>query len=595
MFRYKTLIFFLVILLFGSAKLLHAQDASANQNRFYFFKTWAFLKYNHPAMASGQEDADSIFLKQLKAIDQAKTQDEADAVMLQMLRSLEPIPAASQTAIKPQKNDLLKNIDHKWFTRDKFLSVAVRSKLQQVYAARNTADQHYYYMARHFDVNLPNEKAYNFADTAALPYAYRMLSLAKIQAAVDYLFPHKYLMDKDWDTSVLQAIPRFTQAQSRRDYEEELLLLTANLNDTHANGFYRTLKHGKSILKSRYYPPFDYVLVNKGRQILVTKIIVPELCAAAGIQSGDLITKMNGITVEERLRNLSRYLSASNPNALEYQLNDYLDNLLFTTDSLRAALTYERASQTTETSLEWVSKQEHLSMLTSYVNQVKAPKMRGKDLEFIADDVVIFHANETARFLNGFGEAQLDAGMDSLFREAEKQKGIIFDMRRYPNWGGFPFFLHNRFGQDTIPFAQYYAMHKQHIGAFRLLTSNAEYYRPPARPGMHSYKGKVIILVNGNTRSSGEHNTMFLQHVFPQSLTIGTQTAGANGDIVRLTLPGGHKLEFSGNAIFYPNHREIQRKGVKIDKVMEPNPQDLIQDKDTLLEEAIQIIRNDGK
>jgi hypothetical protein len=197
MFRYKTLSFFLVILLLGSNKLLHAQDASANLNRFYFFKTWALLKYNHPEMASGQVDADSIFLKQLTAIDQAKTQDQAEVVILKILQSLGPIPAAPQTAIKPQKNDLLKNIDHKWFTRDKFLSAAVRSKLQQVYAARYTADQHYYYMARHFDVNVPNEKAYNFADTAALPYAYRMLSLAKIQAAVDYLFPHKYLMDKD--------------------------------------------------------------------------------------------------------------------------------------------------------------------------------------------------------------------------------------------------------------------------------------------------------------------------------------------------------------------------------------------------------------
>ncbi|GGC68588.1 hypothetical protein GCM10011387_22510 [Pedobacter quisquiliarum] len=57
MFRYKTLAFFLVILLFGSTKLLHAQDASANLKRFYFFKTWAFLKYNHPAIASGQVDA----------------------------------------------------------------------------------------------------------------------------------------------------------------------------------------------------------------------------------------------------------------------------------------------------------------------------------------------------------------------------------------------------------------------------------------------------------------------------------------------------------------------------------------------------------
>ena len=592
MFKYKTSTLFLLILFLSSNNLLHAQDPSANLNKFYFFKVWGLLKYNHPAMARGKVDADSIFLKHLKEVDQAKTKTQIETVIDQMLQSIGPMPAAQATVIKPLKTDLLKNIDHKWFTRDMFFSTALCSKLQQVYAARYTADQHHYYMARHFDVNLPNEKAYNFADTAAIPYAYRMLSLAKIQEVVDYLFPHKYLMEKNWDTVVQQAIPKFMQAQSRRDYEEELLLLTANLNDTHANNFYASMKYAKPILKVRYYPPFDYLLVNDGKQILVTKIIVPALCAAAGIQPGDLITKINGLTVQERVHELSRYLPASNANALVFQLNDYLDNLLFITDSLHADLTYKHAGKTRKTSIEWVSKQEDLSMLTNYVRQIKAPKMQGKDLEFIADGVVIFRANETTRFLNGFADGQLDAGMDSLFTQAGKQKGMIFDMRRYPDWLGFSFFLHNRFGQDTIPFAQYYALNKQQIGAFRLLTSNAEYYRPPAKPGMHTSNGKVIILVNGNTRSAGEHNTMLLQHMFPRSITIGTQSAGADGDIVRLILPGGHKLEFSGNAIFYPDGSEMQRKGVKINKVFQPSIADLNQDEDPVLKAALRLLRN---
>lgn len=585
----------LTIILLCYAYLLRAQKQEELTNKFYFFKAWALLKYNHPALASGKLDADSIFLKHLKEIDLAKTRTQVEAEIEQMLQSIGPIPAAQTNVIKQLKTDLLKNIDYEWFTHDKFFSAEFRSKLQQIYAMRYKGDQHHYYMARHFDVNLPNEQAYNFSDTAALPYAYRMLSLAKIQAAVDYLFPHKYLMDKDWDTVVQQAIPKFMQAQSRRDYEEELLLLTANLNDTHANNFYESMKYAKSILKVRYYPPFDYLLVNDGKQILITKIIVPELCAAAGIQPGDLITKIKNLTVQERVHELSRYLPASNANALAFQLNDYLDNLLFITDSLHADLTYTRAGKTTKTSIEWVSKPEDLNTLTTYVRQLNAPKMQGKNLEFIADDVVIFRTNETTRFLNGFADGQLDAGMDSLFSQAGKQKGMIFDMRRYPDWLGFSFFLHNWFGQDTIPFAQYYVLNKQHIGAFRLLTNNAEYYRPPAKPGMHTFNGNVIILVNGNTRSAGEHNTMLLQHMFPRSITIGTQSAGADGDIVRLTLPGGHKLEFSGNAIFYPDGSEIQRKGVKIDKVIQPHIQDLKQDEDTLLKEALRLIRKDGK
>jgi hypothetical protein len=80
--------------------------------------------------------------------------------------------------------------------------------------------------------------------------------------------------------------------------------------------------------------------------------------------------------------------------------------------------------------------------------------------------------------------------------------------------------------------------------------------------------------------------------MFPRSITIGTQSAGADGDIVRLILPGGHKLEFSGNAIFYPDGSEMQRKGVKINKVFQPSIADLNQDEDPVLKAALRLLRN---
>lgn len=580
----------LTIILLSPITLAKAQKQEALKDKFYFFKVWGFLKYNHPALATGAIDADSLFIDGLLAIDDAKSQQHKDDVLLRLLQSLQTASNAEGVNAKPVNTDLLKNVDHTWFNGDKFLSAAVRSQLKQVFVRRYTGDHHHYYMTRHFDVNLPNEKAYNFADSASLPYAYRMLSLAKIQATVDYLFPHKYLMDKDWNGVIQQAIPKFIQAESRRDYEKELLLLTANLNDTHSNGFYRNLKSAKSILKVRYYPPFDYSLVNDGKQILVTKIIVPALCAAADIRSGDLITRINDLTVQERVLELSRYLPASNANALAHQLNNYLENLLYITESLHADLTYKRAGKTTQTKIEWVSKPEDVKTLTSYVRQLNTPKVQGKDLEFIAADVVVFRANETTRFLNGFADDQLTAGMDSLFTQAGKQKGMVFDLRSYPDWGGFPFMLYNRFGQDTIPFAQYYALNKQQIGTFRLLTNNVEYYPQTAKPGMHVYNGKVVVLVNGSTRSAAEHNAMFLQHMFPQLITIGSQSAGADGDVVSLTLPGGNKLEFTGNAIFYPDGTEVQRRGVKIDKFIKPTIDDLVGNEDTLLKEALRMI-----
>lgn len=43
---------------------------------------------------------------------------------------------------------------------------------------------------------------------------------------------------------------------------------------------------------------------------------------------------------------------------------------------------------------------------------------------------------------------------------------------------------------------------------------------------------------------------MSLQHIFPQSVTMGQRTAGADGDVTKVNLPGDYVLEFTGNGIF---------------------------------------------
>lgn len=50
------------------------------------------------------------------------------------------------------------------------------------------------------------------------------------------------------------------------------------------------------------------------------------------------------------------------------------------------------------------------------------------------------------------------------------------------------------------------------------------------------------MIVNPETLSMSEWNTMNLQNIFPQSKTIGQRTAGADGDIRTLKLPAGYNL-----------------------------------------------------
>jgi hypothetical protein len=47
--------------------------------------------------------------------------------------------------------------------------------------------------------------------------------------------------------------------------------------------------------------------------------------------------------------------------------------------------------------------------------------------------------------------------------------------------------------------------------------------------------------------------------------TIGSQTAGADGNVSTIEFIGGYNVYMSGTGIFYPDKMETQRKGVKVD------------------------------
>ncbi|WP_428025383.1 hypothetical protein, partial [Arcobacter sp.] len=72
-------------------------------------------------------------------------------------------------------------------------------------------------------------------------------------------------------------------------------------------------------------------------------------------------------------------------------------------------------------------------------------------------------------------------------------------------------------------------------------------------------------------------------------ITIGSQTAGADGDVVTFKYLGGYKTTFSGIGLLYPDGSETQRKGIKIDIKIKPTINGLRQGRDEVLERAIEL------
>ena len=579
-------------LLCFSCFVVYAQKINETDKILLFIKTCNFLKYNHPQFTSGKIGADSFFLAKYKLLQNISTKPEVNSILLKSIHELGELKL-NLTLKQASTKEILKiNSLHKWYIEGKYVNDSLKKVLLQVYNSRDVKS-HHYAPALNYDTEIPNEKKYNFEANINLPEDVRLLALAKLQGVIAYLYPHQKLMKENWDVVIRRNIPLFKNCTSRKDYEVLILKIVANLNDSHAyNRFYSSLKFRNQIFKNSFYPPFDYKIVNK--RILVTGIIVPEICKEAGISVGDWITNINEHSIKARIDTLSQLLSSSNRNTLIANLANYSTNLLWSADHpiLKLRLLSNKEKKTVDVNFIKINDKISVGKInTFFQNKVKiADTLRG--FMVLKNDIAYFNIDKIIELLNNVADDKLDSHLDSILDLAAKQKAIIFDMRGYPQWSGFIYtYLYQKFGTNDLRFAKYFKADLNNIGTFDWINSAAVYNNEHIVPEQFKYEGKVTIIVNAVTRSLSEWNVMNLQSMFPNAKTIGEQTSGGDGDEKHINIPGNYTIYFTGNAIYYPNGSLAQGKGVRIDRIVKPKAADILSGKDTQLDYAIKSVR----
>jgi C-terminal processing protease CtpA/Prc len=175
---------------------------------------------------------------------------------------------------------------------------------------------------------------------------------------------------------------------------------------------------------------------------------------------------------------------------------------------------------------------------------------------------------------------QADVNKD--VKSALGTKGLIIDLRNYPS--DFPIFvLGSHLVQHETAFARFTTGDIANPGAFRF---GATVSLKPAEP---YYGGKVIVLVDEVTQSSAEYHSMAFRAA-PNAIVMGSTTAGADGNVSQIRLPGGLRTMISGIAVFYPDKRPTQRVGIVPDSEVRPSIAGIRAGRDEVLEAAIREI-----
>ncbi|SEM10759.1 C-terminal processing protease CtpA/Prc, contains a PDZ domain [Chryseobacterium taichungense] len=540
-----------------------------------FIKTWNFIKYYHPDLASRKMDADSLFLMNVEKVNAKENFNDVIKLVTQNLNTRFSTPPI----VEAQKDVLSVNQNFDWFRKNKKISPENKSLLDNIY--RNRFD----YTLLPKGKSVEDEKKYEFPKEENLPLKYRLLTMAKIRGTVDYLFPHKYLMDKNFDSYFNTLLDEAVKSTTRKDFEIVLAKTVSQFQDSHAFAFYRQLNYKNEILFNvSYYSPFDFQIV--GDHLLVTHLISPEICSKAHLKKGDKITEINGKKVSEMIKEKGKLLSVSNHQKLQYVLSTYEYNLIWPDNLPKKTLTVHSGSKRFSTEIDLVNPTDksQVSVISNYINN-KNSKIKNRNL--INKDIAYFKTDATMHFMENVDDDKLDAKMDSILEDASHKKAIVFDMRGYPDWGGFIFYyVYKYFSPVENYFYKYYEPNLKNLGTFSL--RDPKYNYPEIKDKTtHPYPGKVFILVNPDTRSASEWYSMSLQKIFPKSVTIGQQTSGADGDVVKINLPGDYLLEFTGNGIFYPDNTQTQQKGIRINELVKYTDQDILDGRDLEFERVL--------
>lgn len=514
-------------------------------------KVWGFLKYYHPEVAKGKMDWDSQLFTLLPKVEEAQNKEQLSKVFSDLIISLGEIKKCNTCAKQSKKEYFNKNLDLSWTLNQKLFTPELSAKLKFIEENRFQGKQYYVNITDHVgNIQITNEIEYPNFDWNNQNL--RLLAIFRYWNIVEYFFPYKYQMDQNWEATLEEIIPRFKNPKSEEDYHLAMLELVVKIDDSH--GMFIT-KKTNDYFGLKWIPADFKIIDNKA---IITNIYNDSLAKKDDIQINDIITKVNGKPISEIIQGKEKFINASNP-AIKIRNSSYA---VFNGSTDKVEMEFTRNGTT---KFKTVNRYLYKDLKYEYPKKEKWKII-----------------NDNIGYVN-MGDLQFK-DVESMSKELKSTKAIVFDIRNYPNG---TMYLISRFLNSERK--QFYKK------TMPDLTYPGRYiWGEPKECGVNqkeNYKGKVILLVNEETQSHAEFTAMALQTASNVTI-IGSQTAGADGNISSFELVGGFKTMISGIGIYYPDGRETQRIGIIPNIKVKPTIDGILKGKDEVLDSAITFIKN---
>ncbi|MBU2926848.1 S41 family peptidase [Winogradskyella psychrotolerans] len=539
----------------GSAITFNALDENQIKNLELLGRVWGFLKYYHPEIGKGNYNWDYELFRFLPEYQKVITTIERDNLLLSWIERYGMVERCRKC--KPTSEDSHLKPALEWITATN-ISTDLSEKLLYIQSNRHQGE--HYYIAMKPGVGNPEFKNEDIYEDMPYPDAgFRLLSLFRYWNIINYYFPYRHLTDKDWDTCLAEYIPKFINAKNELEYELAAIQIIGDIKDTHAN-----LWGGNNKIQEQrgdYYAPIHVKFIEN--KLVVDDLFNDPENKTSELKIGDIITHINGKHTDDVVKDKNPYYPASNQPT---RLRDISFNILRSKEN-SIELKIERAGKTSDLKLDLYKKDS----IEGYYSWYK--KRTEKSFKKVNNDIGYITLQNITQ-----------EDIESIKEEFQNLKGIVVDIRNYPST--FVLFeLGNFLNNNRADFVKFTKGNLNNPGEFN--------YKDNLKVGLSkswSYKGqKVIVLVNEISQSQAEYTAMAFR-AGDKTTIIGSTTAGADGNISAILLPGGLTTAISGIGVLYPDGSETQRIGIVPDIEVKPTIEGIKNGRDEALEKAIQLI-----